>query len=61
METTNYLQNRLSTKSKNHDKMISKEAWTGQWQDLHHIYIFGSLAFCNILEEKRVKSDHHKV
>ena len=61
METANYLRNRLPTRSKNHGEMIPEEAWTGRRQDLHHICIFGSLAFCNIPEEKRVKSDHRKV
>ena len=61
METANYLQNRLPTRSKNHGKMIPEEAWIGRRQDLYYIRIFGSLAFCNILEEKRVKSDHRKV
>ena len=61
METANYLRNRLPTRSKNHGKMIPEEAWTGRQQDLHHIRIFGSLAFCNIPEEKRVKSDYQKV
>lgn len=61
IETTNYLQNRLSTRSKNHGKMISQEAWIGRWQDLYYICIFGSLIFYNILEEKKVKSDYRKV
>ena len=61
IETANYLQNRLPTKSKNHGEMIPEKAWTGRQQDFYHICIFGSLAFCNIPEEKRVKSDHRKV
>ncbi len=61
MKTANYLQNRLPTRSKTYSKMISEEAWTGQQQDLLHICIFGSLAFCNILEEKREKSDQQRV
>ena len=61
METANYLRNRLPTRSKNHGEMIPEKAWTGRQQNLHYIRIFGSLAFCNISEEKRVKSDHGKV
>ena len=61
METANYLRNRLPTRSRTHGEMIPEEAWTGRQQNLHHICIFGSLAFCNIPEEKRVKSDHQKV
>ena len=61
METANYLRNRLPTRSRTHGEMILEEAWTGRQQNLHHICIFGSLAFCNIPEEKRVKSDHQKV
>lgn len=55
METANYLQNRLPNRSKYHGKTIPEEVWTGRQKDLHHIRIFGSLAFCNIPEEKRVK------
>ena len=58
IETANYLRNRLPTRSKNHSEMIPEEAWIGRRQDLHHICIFGSLAFYNIPEEKRVKSNH---
>ena len=58
METANYLQNRFPIRSKNHGEMIPEEAWTGRQQDLDHICIFGSLAFCNIPEEKRVKLNH---
>lgn len=61
METTNYLRNRLLTRSKNHAKMVPKESWTGQRQDLRHVRIFGSLAFSNIPEKKRPKSDYQKV
>lgn len=61
MEIANYLQNKLSTKTKNHGEMILKEAWIDWQQDFYHLCIFGSLAFCNILEEKRIKSDHQKV
>lgn len=52
MESTNYLQNSLSTRSKTHGEMIPEEAWTEWKEDLHHVYIFESLAFYNILEEK---------
>ena len=61
METANYLQNRLPTRSKTHGRIIPEETWTGRQQNLYHIRIFGSLVFCNISKEKRVKSDHQKV
>lgn len=61
LEIANCLQNRLPTRSKNHGKMIPKKAWIGRHLDFYHICIFESLAFYNILEEKRVKSDHQKV
>lgn len=61
METANYMQNRLPTRSKTYSEMIPEEAWTGQQQDLLHICIFDSLTFCNILEEKREKYDHQRV
>ncbi len=60
METANYLKNKLPTKIISHGKVISEELWTGQKQNLQHICIFGSLALCNISEEKRSKSDHQK-
>lgn len=59
--TANYLRNRLSTRSKNHGKMIPEESWTGRRQDLQHVRIFGSLVLANIPEEKRSKSDYQKV
>ena len=61
METANYLQNRLPTRSKNHEEVISKESWTGQRQNLQHVRLFGSLALSNISAEKRTKSDYQKV
>lgn len=61
METANYLRNRLPTRSKNHGKVIPREAWTGKRQDLSHVRIFGSLVLANIPEEKRSKSDFQKV
>ena len=61
METVNYLQNKLLTRSKTYGKMISEEAWTGCQQNLYHICIFGSLAFYNISEKKKVQFDHQKV
>lgn len=61
METANYIRNRLPTKSKTHGEMIPEESWTSRRQDLRHIRIFGSLALCNIPDEKRSKSDYQKV
>lgn len=61
METANYLCNKLLTRSKNHRKIISEEACTGEYQDLQHIWIFKSLALSNISAEKRTKSDYQKV
>ena len=61
METVNYLWNKLATKTKSHDEVILKEAWTNQRQDLQHVRIFGSLALCNIPEEKRSKLDCQRV
>lgn len=34
METANYLQNKLPTRSQNHGKMIPEEAWTGKQQNI---------------------------
>ena len=61
METANYLQNRLPMRSKNHGKIIPKESWTEQCQNLQHVQLFGSLALSNIPAEKRTKSDYQKV
>lgn len=60
-ETANYLCNQLPTKSKNYGEIILKEAWIKQQQNFQYIYIFGSLAFSNIPEEKRSKSNYKKV
>ena len=61
IETANYLGNRLPTKTKSHCEVIPEEACTNQGQDLQRVRIFGSLALCNILEEKRSKSDCQRV
>lgn len=61
METANYLRNRLPTRSKSHGEVIPEECWTGRRQNLQHIRIFGSLALCNMPEEKRAKSDLRRV
>lgn len=52
METANYLQNRLPTRSRSHGEMIPEKAWTGWQQDLCHIRIFRSLALA-IFQKKR--------
>lgn len=61
METSNYIRNRLPTKSMNHGKLIPEEAWMNQRQNLEHVCIFGSLVLVNIPHEKRSKSDFRKV
>ena len=61
METANYLQNRLPTRSQNHGEIIPKEAWTDKRQNFQHVRIFRSLAMSNIPDEKRSKSDYQKV
>ena len=60
METSNYLQNRLSTRSRNHGELILEETWTGKRQNLAHVRIFGSLVLVDIPPEKRSKSDFRK-
>lgn len=61
METANYSRNRLPTRTKSHGEVIPEECWTGRRQNLQHIRIFGSLALCNIPEERRSKSDLQRV
>ena len=61
IETASYLRNKLPTRSKNHEKVIPKESWTGWQQSLSHVHIFGSLVLANIPEEKKTKSDYQKV
>lgn len=61
IEIANYLCNRLPTRSKNYNEVILEEMWTGQYQNLQHICIFGSLVLSNIFKEKRSKSDYQKV
>ncbi len=61
IKTANYLYNRLPTKSKSHGETIPKECWTARHQNLEHICIFESLAFCNIPDNKRSKSNYQKV
>ena len=60
METSNYLRNRLPTKSRSHGELIPKEAWTNRRQNLSHICIFDSLVLFDILHKKRSKSDFQK-
>ncbi len=59
MDTANYLQNRLSTKSQKR-KLIPNEAWTKKQQDVSHLRMFRSLASVEIPKEKRHKSDIQK-
>lgn len=60
METSNYLRNRLPTKSRNHGELIPEEAWTGKRQNLAHVRILGSLVLIDIPPEERSKSDFRK-
>lgn len=59
MDTSNYLQNRLSTKCSKRI-VIPEEAWTGNRQNVQHYWIFGYKASIFIPSEKRTKSDIHK-
>lgn len=61
MKTVHYLQNRLSTRSKNHKGMISEKFLTGKQQNLYHICIFGSLLLNHIPDKKSNKSYYQKV
>ena len=60
METSNYLRNRLPTRSRSHRELIPEEAWTNRRQNLSHIRIFGSLVLVDIPHKKRSKSDFQK-
>lgn len=60
METSNYLRNRLPTKSRGHGELIPEEEWTNRKQNLSHVRIFGSLVLVDIPHEKRSKSDFRK-
>lgn len=60
IETSNYLRNRLPTKSKSNGKLISKEAWTNRRQNLSYNSIFGSLVLLDIPHEKRSKFNFWK-
>ena len=57
MDIAKYLQNGLPTTDK---AIILEEAWTGTWQNLEHIRIFGSKISTHIPSKKRSKSDVHK-
>lgn len=59
MDTANYLQNRLPTKSQE-GELILKEAWIGKKQDVSHVKVFGNVVSVLIPKEKRHKSDIHK-
>lgn len=61
METINYLQNKLFSKSKNHSKIICEKAETCRCQDFSPVCIFGSLALANIPAKTRSKSDYQKI
>ena len=57
MDTANYLRNRLPIIDK---VIIPEKAWTGTWQNLEHIRIFGSKISKHISFKKRSKLDIHK-
>lgn len=59
MDTTNYLQNRLPTKSQR-GKLILEEAWSNKKQDVSYLKVFKSLASMEIPKEKRYKFDIQK-
>ncbi len=59
IDTTNYLRNRLPTKSQR-GELIPKEAWSNKKQDVSHLRVFGSLTSVEISKEKRHKSDIQK-
>lgn len=48
MENSNYLENKLPTKNKNHKKLFLEKAWTGNRQNFDHVHIFGSLVLVDI-------------
>lgn len=59
MDTANYLQNCLPTKSQR-EELIPEECWTGEKQDVSHVKVFDSTISVVISREKRHKSDMHK-
>lgn len=59
MDTANYLQNRLPTKSQR-GELIPEEDWTGEKQDVSHVKVFGSVVSVVIPKEKRYKSNIYK-
>lgn len=60
MEISNYLQNKLPTKSQSHGKLIPKKSWTNRRQNLAYVCIFGSLVLVDIFHEEISKSDFQK-
>lgn len=59
MDTANYLQNCLLTKSQK-GELIPEKSWTGEKQDVSHLKVFGSVVSIVIPKEKRHKSDIYK-
>lgn len=59
MDSANYLQNRLPTKSQR-GEMIPEEAWTEKKQDVSHVKVFGSVVSVLIPKKKRHKSNIYK-
>lgn len=60
IETSNYLQNRLPTRSQGYGKLVPEEVWTNRRQSLTYIRIFGSFVLVDIPFEKISKSDFRK-
>ena len=61
MDTANYLRNRLPTKFQL-GEIIPEEEWTGQVQDLQHLWIFGILASVGIppMLKERAEKTHQE-
>lgn len=61
METANYLQNCLPTKTESYRELISEEKCSNKRENVSHISIFGSEVLGNIPQEKKKKSDYQHV
>jgi len=56
VSTTTYILNRSPTKRLKNN--TPKEAWIGDKPRVHHLWIFGSLAYTYIPDERRKKLDN---
>lgn len=61
METANYFQNRLPTKTESHGGSISEEKYSNKRQNVSHIKIFSSKILVDISKKKKNKSDYQHV